>query len=117
MFHIQNEKIGVNGEQLEYVRGRPFDPEGGLANLVRTNYLFSPRSRPENLFPGKQRTEYLFSPATIFLKAKKKGGGVEEVGGGLVRGFSRGAGHSLMFCITFGRLLTHIIAYLVAGMF
>ena len=49
------------------LRGRPFDPEGGgLANLVGTDYLFSSRARPENLFPGKPRTEYLFSTATNF---------------------------------------------------
>ena len=57
------------------VRGRPFDSEGGgggLALLVGTDYLFSSRARPENLFPSKSRTEYLFSTATIFLKSKKK---------------------------------------------
>ena len=51
------------------LRGRPFDPEGGgggLANLVGTDYLFSSRAWPENLFPGKPRTEYLFSTATNF---------------------------------------------------
>ena len=58
-------------------RGRPFDSEGGggvwgLALLVGTDYLFSSRARPENLFPGKSRTEYLFSTATNFLKSKKK---------------------------------------------
>ena len=39
---------------------------GGLALLVGTDYLFSLRARPENLFPGKPRTEYLFSTATNF---------------------------------------------------
>ena len=51
----------------------------GLALLVGTDYLFSSRARPENLFPGKPRSEYLFSNATNFLKSKKqkkKGGGV-----------------------------------------
>ena len=46
------------------IRGQPFDSEGrgggGLALLVWTDYLFSSRARPENLFPGKLRTEYLF---------------------------------------------------------
>ena len=36
---------------------------GGLALLVGTDYLFSSRARPENLFPGKPRTKYLFSTA------------------------------------------------------
>ena len=35
---------------------------GGLALLVGTDYLFSSRARPENLFPGKPRTEYFFQP-------------------------------------------------------
>ena len=81
---------------------------GGLALLVGTDYLFSSRARPENLFPGKSRTEYLFSTVTIFLKSKKKakkkkngGGG----GGGLVRGLSRGGKTWLsMFCITCCRI-------------
>ena len=67
-----------------YLRGRPFDSEGGgggLALLVGTDYLFSSRARSENSFPGKSGTEYLFSTATNFLKAKKKkkwgGGGAE----------------------------------------
>ena len=91
------------------LRGRPFDSEGGgLALLVGTDYLFSSRARPENLFPGKSRTEYLFSTAT---NLKKKGGGV-------VRGLSRGGKTWLsMFCITFCRLLACNIVYLVAGMF
>ena len=45
---------------------------GGLALLVGTDYLFSSRARPENLFPGKPRTEYLFSTATFLKKQKKK---------------------------------------------
>ena len=70
---------------LVILRGRPFDPErGGLA--VRTDYLFSSRTRPEKI-----------------------------QGGAVVRGFSRGAGHGLIFC----RLLAYIITYmyLVAEMF
>ena len=72
-------------KQRDSIRGRPFDSEGGGALLVLTDYLFSTRARPENLFPGKPRTEYLFSTATHFLKSikkrrrskkeKKKGGG------------------------------------------
>ena len=53
----------------KHLRGRSFDSEGGggrLALLVGTEYLFSSRARPENLFPGKPRTEYLFSTATNF---------------------------------------------------
>ena len=77
-----------------YVRGRPFDPEGGggLEFLVGTDYLFLSRAWPENLFPGKPRTEYLFSkPQQIFEKATKNvcvcvGGG----GGGVMLGFSTG---------------------------
>ena len=70
--------------QVEYkqhcLRGRPFDPEGGgMANLIGTDYLFSSRARPENLFPGKPSTEYFFSTVQNFYeKAKKKvkrGGG------------------------------------------
>ena len=55
-------------------RGRPFDSEGGgvPALLVGTDYLFSSRAQPENLFPGKPRTEYLFSTATNFKKSKTK---------------------------------------------
>ena len=33
---------------------------------IGTDYLFSSRARPENLFPGKLRTEYLFSTARNF---------------------------------------------------
>ena len=85
--------------------------------MVGTDYLFSSRARPGNLFPGKSRSEYLFSTATIFLKSKKKkkkkkknkGGG-----GGCARVKKRGLS---MFCITFCRLLACNIAYLVAGMF
>ena len=69
-----------------YVRGRPFDPEGGgggLEFLVGTDYLFSSRAWPENLFPGKPRTEYLFSkPQQIFEKATKKCVCVCVCGGG-----------------------------------
>ena len=55
------------------LRGQPFDSEGGgLALLVGTDYLFSSRARPENLFPGKSRTEYLFSTANNFFKKQKK---------------------------------------------
>ena len=87
--------------------------------MVWTDYLFSSRTRPENLFPGKSRTEYLFSTATNFLKSKKKkknggGGG----GGGVMRGLRRGGRTWLsMFCIKFCRLLACNIVYLVAGMF
>ena len=61
----------IDIETIHFViRGRPFDSEGGggggLALLVGTDYLFSSRARPENLFPGKPRTEYLFSTATNF---------------------------------------------------
>ena len=45
---------------------------GALAHLVGTDYLFSSRDQPENLFPGIQRTEYLFSTATNFWNSKKK---------------------------------------------
>ena len=51
----------------------------GLANLVGTDYLFSSRVRPENLFPGKPTTEYLFSTATYFLKKTKTGWGSARV--------------------------------------
>ena len=88
-------------------------------SLVGTDYLFSWRARPENLFLGKPRTEYLFSTATNFWKSKKKkkkekekkkkkrgGGG----GGLLVQGFSRwGRTWLSMFCITFCRLLASYI--------
>ena len=49
-----------------------------MALLVGTDYLFSYRARPENLFPGKLRTEYQFSTATNFSKSpppQKKGEG------------------------------------------
>ena len=44
----------------------PFDPDrgGGGANLVGTDYLFSPQARSENLLPGKSKTGYLFSTTT-----------------------------------------------------
>ena len=71
------------------IRGRPFDPEGGLTDLVGTDYLFSSRARPENLFPVKPRTEYLFSTATHFGKSNKK------MGWGSVRGFIP-AGHCFL---------------------
>ena len=45
---------------------------GKLANLVGTDYLFSSRARPENLFLGKSRTEYLFLTITIFWKSKAR---------------------------------------------
>ena len=81
---------------------------GGLALLVGTDYLFSSRARPENLFPGKPRTENLFSTATNFWKSQKKGG--------LVWGFSRGGRTWLsMFCITFCRLLPRIAGDFVSG--
>ena len=57
---------------------------GGLALLVGTDYLFSSRTRSENLFPGNSRTEYLFSTATIFLKSKKKKKKKNWGGGGVV---------------------------------
>ena len=38
---------------------------GVLALLVGTDYSFSSRTRPENLFPGKSRTEYI-QPQQIF---------------------------------------------------
>ena len=61
--------------QKGILRGRPFDSEGGgLALLVGTDYLFSSRAWPENLFPGKSRTEYFFSTATHFFKKQKEGG-------------------------------------------
>ena len=87
--------------------------------MVGIDYLFSSRTRPENLFPGKSRTEYLFLTATFFLKSKKKkkknvGGG----GGVSVRGLSRGDRTWLsMVCITFCRLLACNIVHLVARMF
>ena len=85
---------------------------GGLALLVGTDYLFSSRARPENLFPGKSRTEYLFSTATNFLKSKKKKKKWGWGGGGVVRGLSRGGKTWLsMFCITFCRLLACNIVY------
>ena len=58
-----------------HLRGRPFDSEGGggvPALLVGTDYLFSSRAQPENLFPGKPRTEYLFSTATNLKKKQNK---------------------------------------------
>ena len=68
---------------LSYIRGRPFDSEGGggggLALLVGTDYLFSSQARRENLFPGKSRTEYLFSTATILPPPQKK---FKKIGGG-----------------------------------
>ena len=71
----------------------------GAINLVGTDYLFSSRAWPENLFPGKPRTEYLFSTATMFRKSKKKKQTNKQRrkkkkrgwGMGVVRGFSRGA--------------------------
>ena len=65
---------GIYISQLvQLVRGTTiwFWGGGGLSLLVGTDYLFSSRARPENLFPGKPRTEYLFSTATNFWK---KGG-------------------------------------------
>ena len=84
-----------------------------MALLVGTDYLFSSRVRPENLFPGKPRIEYLFSTTTKSKQKEKKGGGVGG-GGVLVRGFSRG-GQDMAFyvCITFCRLLARNIAYLL----
>ena len=110
-------KVYVRFFHCCYVRGRPFDSEGGgLALLVGTDYLFSSRARLENLFPGKSRTEYLFSTATNFLKSKKKF--LKMGGGGVVRGLSRGSKTWLsMFCVTFWRQLACNIVYLVAGMF
>ena len=55
---IISEKVPLLGDDHLILRG------GGLALLVGTDYLFSSRARPENLFPGKSRTEYLFSTAT-----------------------------------------------------
>ena len=63
---------------VSFLRGRSFDLEGrGPANLVGTDYLFSTRARPENLFPGKPKTEYLFSTAANFWKSDKT-----KMGGG-----------------------------------
>ena len=60
------------------LRGRLFDPGGGgLANLIGTDYLFTP-AWPENLFSGKRKTEYSFihfQPQQLFEKQKKRGGG------------------------------------------
>ena len=88
---------------------------GGLANMVGTDYLFSPWVRLENVFPGKPKTEYLFSTATIFFKkAKKKG---LEWG---LRGGGGGAGtwhFTCMFSITFCRLLAQNRVYLAAESF
>ena len=55
----------------------------GLALLVGTDYLFSSRARPENLFPGKPRTEYLFFNRDKFLKSKKKKKKMGVWGGGV----------------------------------
>ena len=89
--------------------------------MVGTDYLFSSRARPENLFPGKSRTEYLFSTATYFLKSKKKKKKEKEKmkgGGGVsARVKKRGQDMALHVCITFCRLLACNIVYLVAGMF
>ena len=72
------------------LRGRPFDSEGGgeLALLVGTDYLFSSRARPGNLFLGKPRTEYLFSTATNFWKKQKKKKKKKKKKGGGERGVS-----------------------------
>ena len=77
-----------------------------LALLVGTDYLFSLRARPENLFPGKPRTKYLFSTANKFFKKQKKkkkrwgvgvGWGGGWGGGGLVRGILvEGTGHGFL---------------------
>ena len=85
--------------------------------MVGKDYLYSSRTRPENLFPGISRTDYLFVTATNFLKSQKKKK-KKMGGGGAVRGLSRGGRTWLsMGCITFCRLLACNIVYLVAGMF
>ena len=50
---------------------------GGLALLVREDYLFSSRARPENLFPGKPEDRIFIFNRNKFLKNQKikKGGG------------------------------------------
>ena len=108
----QGHEMWMCEQSIDELRGRPFDSQGGgggLALLVGTDYLFSSRARPENLFPGKSRTEYLFSTATNFLKSQKKGG---KGGGGVVRWLSSGGRTWLsMFCVTFCRLLACNIVY------
>ena len=86
---------------------------GGLALLVGTDYLFSSRAWPENLFPGKPRTEY-FQPQQIFEKAKKKKKKKKKKrkkrgGGGLCEGLVDGTGHGfLCFALRFADLW-HVI--------
>ena len=58
-------------------RGRPFDSEGALANLVATDYLFSARARSE-FFQVNQGQNSYFHPQRKkggVHKEKKAGGG------------------------------------------
>ena len=55
-------------------KGRPFDPEkggGGVANLVGTDYLFSPWVRLEIYLQVNQRQNIYFQPQQ-FKKKKQK---------------------------------------------
>ena len=49
------------------VRGRPFDSEGGggADTSIGTDYLFSSRARPENLFPGKSSRECVLRTPSV----------------------------------------------------
>ena len=65
--------------QLNKVRGRPFDSEGGggLSLLVGTDYLLSSRARQN------QGQNIYFQPQQIFEKAKKQKTKTKKKGGGV----------------------------------